>query len=60
MIRWTSGDGDVPTDKGEKTKWRKDQQAKLKTLFEDKYINQTSVKDRKASGAAYFFQKLRF
>ena len=52
--------GDVPTDKGEKSKWRKEQQSKLKALFEDKYINQSTVKDRKASGAAYFFQKLRF
>ena len=32
--------GDVPTDKGEKSKWRKEQQSKLKALFEDKYINQ--------------------
>ena len=39
----------------------KDTKKQLKKLFEERYRNQKDPKtDRKAAGAGYFFQKLRF
>eukprot|EP00565_Helicotheca_tamesis_P003302 CAMPEP_0185728670 /NCGR_PEP_ID=MMETSP1171-20130828/4025_1 /TAXON_ID=374046 /ORGANISM="Helicotheca tamensis, Strain CCMP826" /LENGTH=145 /DNA_ID=CAMNT_0028397399 /DNA_START=91 /DNA_END=528 /DNA_ORIENTATION=+ len=33
----------------------------LKTIFEDRYLNQKAVtSEKKAAGSSYFFQKLRF
>jgi large subunit ribosomal protein L27e len=32
----------------------------LKKLFEEKYKNQSGKPDKKAAGASYFFNKLRF
>lgn len=39
---------------------RKDTRKALKKLFEEKYRNQSTKVDKKSTGAAYFFNKLRF
>jgi large subunit ribosomal protein L27e len=38
----------------------KDTRKTVKTLFQDKYRNQSSKVDKKTAGVSYFFNKLRF
>lgn len=40
---------------------RSEARKEIKKIFEDRYLNQASVKsEKKASGVSYFFKKLRF
>ena len=40
---------------------RSEARKEIKKIFEDRYLNQASVKsEKKASGVQYFFKKLRF
>jgi len=38
----------------------KDTRKTVKTLFQEKYRNQSAKSDRKSAGVSYFFNKLRF